>query len=77
MAGPSRPDRGPGGGPELSTLIGLGVTTAALLVVGLGLGWLADAATDTFPMFTLVGLALGIAACCTYLYVQFRKFLKE
>lgn len=77
MAGSSRPGRGEGGGPELSMLLGLGITTAAVLIVGLGLGWLADEIADTFPVFTMVGLALGIVGCCAYLYAQFRKYLRE
>ncbi len=66
-----------GNGPDLSDLLSFGVTTAACLVVGLLLGWLADAALDTLPVFTLVGLALGIVASGLYIYSQFKKFLKE
>jgi F0F1-type ATP synthase assembly protein I len=69
----SRPD----GGPNLSTLLGLGVALAALLVIGLGLGWLIDALLDSLPVFTLAGLALGVAGACVYVYAQFKKFFKE
>ena len=69
----SRPD----GGPELSTLLGFGLALAALLVVGLGLGWLIDTVLDSLPIFTLVGLALGVAGACVYVYAQFKKFFKE
>jgi F0F1-type ATP synthase assembly protein I len=64
-------------GPELSTLLGLGAAMAAILLVGLGLGWLADRVVETFPAFTLIGLALGIVAAGVYLYTKFTKFLKE
>lgn len=64
-------------GPELMTLLGLGAATAAILVVGLGLGWLVDQAADTVPAFTLAGLALGIVGAGVYIYTQFTKFLKE
>lgn len=64
-------------GPELSTLLGLGAVTAAILVVGLGLGWLVDKLVGTLPAFTLVGLALGIVSAGVYIYTQFTKFLKE
>jgi len=64
-------------GPDLATLLGLGATTAAVLLVGLGLGWLVDEVMDTLPAFTLVGLALGILGAGGYIYGQFRKFLKE
>lgn len=65
------------GGPNLATLLGLGAVTAAILMVGLGLGWLVDEAVDTLPAFTLVGLALGIVGAGVYIYDQFTKFLKE
>jgi F0F1-type ATP synthase assembly protein I len=67
----------PNGGSDLATLLGLGVTLAAYLVVGLGLGWLADALLDSPPIFTLVGLALGIVGACVHMYVQFKKLFKE
>lgn len=64
-------------GPELTTLLGLGAATAAILVVGLGLGWLVDRFLGTIPAFTLVGLALGIVGAGVYIYTNFTKFLKE
>ena len=63
-------------GPDLVTLLGLGAVTAAILLVGLGLGWVTDEAVGTLPVFTLAGLALGIAGACVYIYGQFTKFLK-
>ncbi len=65
------------GDPNLATLLGLGAVTAAILLVGLGLGWLVDEVADTLPAFTLVGLALGIVSAGIYIYGQFTKFLKE
>lgn len=64
-------------GPELSTLLGLGAATAAILLVGLGLGWLVDQVVHSIPAFTLVGLALGIVGAGVYMYINFTKFLKE
>lgn len=64
-------------GPELSTLLGLGAATAAILVVGLGVGWLVDLVTHALPAFTLVGLALGIIGAGSYIYTKFTQFLKE
>lgn len=69
----SRPD----GGPDLSTLLGFGLALAALLVVSLGLGWLIDTVLDSLPVFTFVGLALGLAGSSIYVYAQFKKFFKE
>ncbi len=64
-------------GPEFATLLGLGAATAAILLVGLGLGWLVDDAVHTLPVFTLAGLALGIVGAGVYIYTKFTKFLKE
>ncbi|HEU0087823.1 MAG TPA: AtpZ/AtpI family protein [Pseudonocardiaceae bacterium] len=64
-------------GPDLSTLLGFGLSIAACLVVGLGLGSLADRALDTLPVFTLLGLALGIVATCCYVYAKLKQYLKE
>jgi len=58
-------------------LLGLGVTTAAFLLVGLGLGWLADAVLDSLPVFVLIGLALGVVGASGYVYAQFKKFMKD
>lgn len=64
-------------GPDLATLLGLGAVTAAILLAGLGLGWLVDVVVDTLPAFTLAGLALGIVGAASYIYGQFAKFLKQ
>jgi ATP synthase protein I len=39
---------------------GIGLQLAAAVLVGLGLGYLADRAVHTSPWFLLVGLLLGI-----------------
>lgn len=67
----------PSNGPGLSTLLGLGATIAAILVSGLGLGWLVDEVMSTRPVFTLAGLALGIVATCYYVYLKLNQYLKE
>lgn len=68
----SRPD-----GPDLSTLLGLGVSIAAFLVAGLGLGWLIDSVLNSLPVFVLIGLAFGVTGASWYVYAQFKKFMKE
>ncbi len=68
----SQPD-----GPDLPTLLGLGVTIAAFLLIGLGLGWLADEMLDSLPVFVLIGLALGVIGASGYVYAQFKKFMKD
>jgi len=67
----------PDSGPDLATLLGFGVTTAAFLVGGLGLGWLADEVLDSLPVFVFIGLALGLIGASWYVYVQFKKFMKD
>ena len=63
-------------GLGLSELLGLGAVAAAVLAVGLALGWLVDTVVGTFPIGLFVGLALGIVGACSYAVVEFRKFLK-
>jgi F0F1-type ATP synthase assembly protein I len=69
--------RGQRDGPELTTLLGLGVATAGILLAGLGIGWLVDQVAGTLPALTLAGLALGIIGAGVYIYTQFTKFMKE
>lgn len=64
-------------GPDLSALLSFGMATAACLMVGLGLGSLVDWALDTLPVFTLIGLALGIVVTCYYVYTKLKQYLKE
>ena len=64
-------------GPDLATLLGLGAAIAAILLAGLGLGWLVDELVDTRPAFTLGGLALGIIATCCYIYAKLNQYLRE
>ena len=64
-----------GDGLGLSDLLSLGAGLAALLVAGMGLGWLVDALADTFPIFAFIGLGLGIVGACAYTVVEFRKYL--
>ena len=59
--------------PGWASLLGLGATTALIIVVGTLLGWLADGAANTLPIFTLVGLVLGVALAGRYMYLEVRK----
>jgi F0F1-type ATP synthase assembly protein I len=61
-------------GPDLGDLLSMGVTLAGCLVIGFGLGWLADRALGTFPGLALAGLALGVVAACAYFYRQFKRY---
>jgi F0F1-type ATP synthase assembly protein I len=64
-----------GQGPQLGDLLSMGVTLALCLVVGFGLGWLADLPGHTFPVFALVGLFLGVLAAVLFVYRQFKRYL--
>ena len=64
------------GRPELGiyALIGIGTLNLVSLLVGLGLGWVVDGRLGSFPVCTLVGLALGIGAGLTASWFQIRKY---
>jgi F0F1-type ATP synthase assembly protein I len=63
-----------GSGPELGDLLSMGLTLALCVVVGFGLGWLGDLVTGTFPLFAMVGLALGVALAVVYVVKQFKRY---
>ena len=64
-------------GPRLTELLGLGGAIAGLVVGSTAIGWFVDTRLKTFPVFVLVGLALGIVMSCAYGYAEFRKFLEK
>jgi F0F1-type ATP synthase assembly protein I len=55
----------------------MGVVIALLLVVALGLGFLADRLLNTLPIFTMVGLVLGVVLAVRYTYLKFRSFFRD
>jgi F0F1-type ATP synthase assembly protein I len=57
-------------------LVGLGGMLAGAVVLGLVLGLLVDKATGAEPTFTLVGIALGIAAGVVAFWVRVRSVLR-
>jgi F0F1-type ATP synthase assembly protein I len=65
------------GAPSVRDFIGIGSTIAVLVAGGLVLGWFADKQMTTLPLFTLVGLLLGIVAASIYLYRVYLRFSKE
>lgn len=58
-------------------LIGIGTTIAVLVAGGMAFGWLIDDLVGTFPIFTLVGLVVGMTAAGWQLYSMFRKFTQD
>ncbi len=63
-----------GSGPELGDLLSMGLTLALCVIVGFGLGWLGDLATGTFPLISMVGLALGVVLATIYVVKQFKRY---
>jgi F0F1-type ATP synthase assembly protein I len=57
-------------------LVGLGGMLAGAVVVGMVVGLLVDRAAGTSPAFTLVGIALGIAAAAWAFWVRVRSALR-
>jgi F0F1-type ATP synthase assembly protein I len=53
----------------------MGAATAAILVVGLGAGWLVDSLANTTPIFLMIGLALGIVGAGSFIAMKFRSYL--
>jgi F0F1-type ATP synthase assembly protein I len=67
------------GRPELNlyALVGIGTLNLGTLVLGLGIGWFIDGRIGTFPVVTLVGLMVGIAAGLTASWFQIRKYFSK
>jgi len=59
----------------LVTLASLGVSIAICVAGGVGLGIYLDDTTHRSPLFTLLGLALGLVLAVAVAYVQIKKFL--
>jgi F0F1-type ATP synthase assembly protein I len=57
-------------------LVGLGGLLAGAVVVGLVLGLLVDDRAGTAPVFTLVGIALGIVAGAVGFWLRVRAALR-
>jgi F0F1-type ATP synthase assembly protein I len=64
-----------GEGPGLRTLAAMGSTIVVSVLTGLGLGWLADRAAGTTPLFIFVGLGFGIVTAALGAYRVLRSFL--
>jgi F0F1-type ATP synthase assembly protein I len=53
----------------------MGLSAAACVGIGLGIGLWVDSALGTAPAFLLVGLALGLAAAALSIIKQIRAYL--
>ena len=55
----------------------MGSMILLIVLAGFGTGLYVDSRASTSPLFTFIGLGLGIVLAWTYAFVKFRKFLKE
>jgi len=55
----------------------MGSSIVGFVVLGLVLGWWADNAFDTTPVFILIGLALGVLGAIVSSVMQFRTYMKD
>jgi hypothetical protein len=58
-------------------LVGLGSVVLGCLLVGLAVGWLLDDRLGAAPVFTLLGLAIGLAAGIWVSWLRIRLFLRS
>jgi F0F1-type ATP synthase assembly protein I len=58
-------------------LIGLGGLLAGSVVACTALGYLLDQAVDSTPVFTLVGIALGMVAGAVGFWLRVRSALRD
>ena len=63
--------------PNLATLLGLGSTAVVLVLGGTGIGFLLDRRFDSLPVWTLVGLGVGIILAWVHAYTHLRRFLRK
>jgi F0F1-type ATP synthase assembly protein I len=61
--------------PSVFTLVGMGVSIALCIAIGLVIGVWLDDVTHLSPLFSLMGLLVGIVFAVVTAYVQIKKFL--
>jgi len=69
------PEPPPPLGPGAVAFLTLGVAGAVALVIGGAAGYLIDRWVGTSPLFTLVGLALGVGLAVLMTIARVRKYL--
>ena len=62
--------------PSVWDLVTLGGTLAGCIVGGLVVGLLLDQRLDALPVYTLVGIAVGIVSGGAVTYLRMREFLR-
>jgi hypothetical protein len=61
--------------PSFLTLAGLGISVALCVAGGVVLGLYLDARTHQSPLFTFIGLAVGVASGVGLAYLEIRRLL--
>lgn len=61
--------------PSLFALAGLGVSIGLCVAIGVGLGLYLDDVTHRSPLFTLIGLVVGISMAVATAYIEIKKLL--
>jgi hypothetical protein len=61
--------------PSFSAFIGMGVTTALCIAIGVGGGYWLDTTLKTGALLTFCGLALGMAAAGAAVYFEIKTYL--
>jgi F0F1-type ATP synthase assembly protein I len=61
--------------PGVAAFLGMGLTIAACIGIGVGLGLWADSAWHTAPAMLAVGLILGVTAAVFFVVGQIRRYL--
>jgi hypothetical protein len=75
MRGPRKDPQDGQQTPGLFVLAGLGLSIAVCVAGGLSLGIYLDDVTDRSPLFTLLGLFVGVVTAVGLAYVEIKKFL--
>lgn len=57
-------------------LAGLGSLLVGCLLAGLAVGWFVDDRLDAAPAYTLLGLAIGLAAGIWVSWLRIRQYLR-
>ena len=61
---------------SLSAYLGIGTAAAGVVIVCGGLGFLVDEGLGTLPVFLFVGLLVGVAGACVFVWTRFRDSLQ-
>lgn len=70
-------DPGPPTGPSAVALLGLGTMSALFMAVGIGLGWLVDHWLHSTPLFTIIGVFVGLVIGGALSWGKIRMYLHD